>query len=373
MGRAPELQVGGVRPDGTRPVTGTDAAGLLLRGEIGPDPHGPRGAQHILSDAEIARLAGIAGRAPSVHNTQPWRLRVAGEMVELLTDPRRQVRHIDPAGREMLISCGAALFGLRLGLRSLGCLPAVAILPEADQPNLAARIRVAGQAAVTRYEAELLSAVYHRHTHRGPFAPGEVPPLLVAALRADAISEQAELTLLSDRSQVAWLAALVAEAAREQSASPQIAAELSSWTRPAGSPARDGVPASARLEVPADHPPVSCPPGQARLRLPQREFGQPGTLPSGGSPPPVTAVLTTSDDGPAAWIRAGQALHRILLHAATRWVFASLQSQPLEQPRLRAELAARLDLPGAPQMILQLGRSNTAVPAPRRPATDLLA
>lgn len=371
MSGTPKLQVGGVRPDGTRPVTGTDAAGLLWRGEIGPDPHEFSAAARTLSAAEISRLAGIAGRAPSVHNTQPWRLRAAGASIELIADPSRQLVQLDPAGREMLISCGAALFGLRLGLRSLGCLPAVAILPDENEPSLVARIRVAGQAAISRHEAELLSAVYHRHTHRGPFAPGEVPPRLIAGLRADAIAEQAELTVLSDRLQVAWLAGVVRKAAREQSASPQLAAELTTWMRPAGSPARDGVPAAARLEVQAG-PAASRPPGQAGLRLPQRDFGQPGTMPDGGGPAPVTALLTTSGDEPVAWIQAGQALHRILLHAATRWVFASLQSQPLELARLRAELTHRLELPGAPQMILQLGRSNTTVPTPRRPVTEIL-
>jgi len=95
-------------------------------------------------------------------------------------------------------------------------------------------------------------------------------------------------------------------------------------------------------------------------------------VPVGGPPPPVTAVLTTAGDTPADWILAGQALHRMLLHAATRWVFASLQSQPLEVPALRAELSSRLNLAGAPQMLLQFGRSNIAGPTPRRPVAEIL-
>jgi hypothetical protein len=109
------------------------------------------------------------------------------------------------------------------------------------------------------------------------------------------------------------------------------------------------------------------------LRLPQRDFGESGVLPGGGSPPPVTAVLVTAGDRRPQWIMAGQALHRIMLHAASRWVFASLQSQPLEIPELRAELKARLNLPGAPHMILQFGRSNIAQATPRRLASDIIA
>lgn len=372
MSRTPRLRVGSVRPDGTRPVTGTDVAGLLLRGEVGPEPLEYAPAPRILSAEQVARLAAIMGRAPSVHNTQPWKLRATGPALELLADPSRQLRRTDPAGREMLVSCGAALFGLWLGLRSLGCLPHLDLLPDPDQPNLVARLLVTGQAAMTRHESELLAAVYHRHTHRGTFVPGEVPPRLVDGLRTDALAENAELVVLSDPSHLAWLAELVLAAAREQSASPEITAETRTWMRPAGSPARDGVPALARVDAPAwpDVPDVAS---QSGLRLPPRDYGEPGLLSTGGSPPPVTAMLVTASDRPADWIMAGQAMHRILLHAATRWVFASLQSQPLELAALRAELTARLDLPGAPQMILQFGRSNTAAATPRRAVPDILA
>ena len=72
-------------------------------------------------------LIATAARAPSVHNTQPWRFRAGQYVIELYADRRRKLR-VDPAGREMLISCGAALFGLRLAVRSLGYLPVVKLL-----------------------------------------------------------------------------------------------------------------------------------------------------------------------------------------------------------------------------------------------------
>ncbi len=77
---------------------------------------------------QVDYLLATAARAPSVHNTQPWRFRVGQYEIELFADQRRKLR-VDPAGREMLISCGAALFGLRLAVRSLGYLPVVELLP----------------------------------------------------------------------------------------------------------------------------------------------------------------------------------------------------------------------------------------------------
>jgi hypothetical protein len=91
---------------------------------------------------QVDYLIATAARAPSVHNTQPWRFKVSRYKIELYADLRRKLR-VDPLGREMLISCGAAVFGLRLGLRSLGYLPVVELLPDPDRLRLLARVRLA--------------------------------------------------------------------------------------------------------------------------------------------------------------------------------------------------------------------------------------
>ena len=88
-------------------------------------------------------LIATAARAPSVHNTQPWRFKVTESAIELYCDSRRQLL-ADRDGREMLIRCGAALYGLRLAVRSLGYEPEVDLFPEPGQRRLLARVRAAG-------------------------------------------------------------------------------------------------------------------------------------------------------------------------------------------------------------------------------------
>jgi nitroreductase len=328
----------------------------------GLEASGPRKA--VLAPADVAAVIAMAARAPSLHNTQPWQFRARGDVIELLADSRRQLLRLDPAGRELTISCGAALFGLRLGLRRLGYLPAVELLPDPAQPELLARVRPDGRAAMTAEEAELMAAVPHRHTHRGPFTPGELPARLLMELQRDAAAEGSELVAVDGPAQVVALGRLVELAAAEQRADDQIAAELSRWIRPPGSSARDGVPAAART-LAAE--------GTLRARMPRRDFGAPGTELADGAPPAVTVVLTTPGDSAADWLRAGMALQRLLLHAATRWVFASLQSQPLESSAHRGEVRTLLGLAGQPQMLLELGHANTALATPRRPHSELRA
>ena len=312
---------------------------------------------------QVDYLIATAARAPSVHNTQPWRFRAGRYVIEMYADQRRKLR-ADPAGREMLISCGAALFGLRLAIRSLGYVPIVHLLPEPALLRLLARIRLGRAEPMTSRESQMLAALPHRHTHRGPFAPGPLPAGLVAGLQHDALAEGATLALVDRAFVYQQLADIVGAAGRRQGLDPLARAEVRRWSRGPGDPARDGVPAHA---FPAW---AGRQPGQ----LPQRDFDLGrglGLVATGGPPPAATAVLLTRGDGRADWLRAGQALHRLLAHAASRWVFASLYTQPLEAAAIRALIRDRLALPGFPQMLLQLGLAHTIHTTARRPPDDL--
>ncbi|MEV4087752.1 nitroreductase family protein, partial [Nonomuraea fuscirosea] len=72
--------------------------------------------QHTLESAMEAAVE-AARWAPSVHNTQPWTFSVSGEEISLKADTDRKLRVGDASGRELSISCGAALFTLRTALR----------------------------------------------------------------------------------------------------------------------------------------------------------------------------------------------------------------------------------------------------------------
>ncbi len=332
----------------------------------GPAPAGGPGGAAWVSPDLVRRLVTTAGRAPSVHNTQPWWFRVAGTSIELHADPRRRLPFADPDGREMLISCGAALFGLRLAVRELGHRAPMQVLPNPGQPDLLARVWLGRPEPIGPAERALLAAVNHRHTHRGPFSPHPLPAGLLAALQRDAEAEGAALLVVDRPGHHQRLAALVAAADRRQRLLSMVPAELRRWTRPPGSRARDGVPARA----------YSATPGRPGRRLMMRDFDLRrgwGLLDGGGPPPAATVVLITRGDGRADWMRAGQALHRLLLRAAGSWVFASMHTQPLESAPVRDAIRAGLALPGAPQMLLQLGRADAAPVTARRPASELLS
>jgi nitroreductase len=315
----------------------------------------------------VTAMLATAARAPSVHNTQPWRFAVGPHAIDLYADPERRLGQ-DRKGREMLISCGAALFGLRLAVRGLGHLPAVSLFPDRSKPWLLARVALGPEAPVTEAERRMLAALPRRHTHRGAFDAAPLPTGLLPGLQHDALAEGAELVMADTPARYEKLAALAAEATSLQGQRAGARAEIRRWSRPPGSPARDGVPAAAF------GPAGPAVPG----RLAQRDFDlgrHCGLLPAPGPhepPPAATAVLVTAGDTRLDWLRAGQALHRVLAHAATVWVSASLHTEPLEIPVIRDLIRARLALPGAPQMLLQFGPARTSLASARRPVADLL-
>jgi protein-L-isoaspartate(D-aspartate) O-methyltransferase len=315
--------------------------------------------------ADHARfLITTAGRSPSVHNTQPWRFRVQPAAIEVYCDPRRKLR-TDPLGREMLISCGAAVFGLRLAMRGLGYRPVVELLPDPNRTRLVARVSAGAAAPVTGGERQMLEAIPHRHTHRGPFEPGPLPAGLLAGLQHDALAEGAELVLVERGLAYERLADIVGTATRRLDRDPQARADTEQWTRDADSRASDGVPALA----------FAARGRPRRGRLPQRDFDLDrglAQLTESGEAPSATAVLLTAGDRRVDWVHAGQALQRVLLHAASKWVFASLHTQPLEAMLTRDLIRNRLALPGNPQMLLQFGCVRTTHPTARRPAAGAI-
>ena len=329
------------------------------------DLPGPQG-----TPGETARFViGAAVWAPSVHNTQPWRFAVRPGEISVYADPDRRLPAADPAGREMLISCGAALFTARLALRYLGWVPEVAVLPDPDRPMLIARIGWTRQVPPAAYESDMYQQVAGRRTHRGGFEADDLPAALLTALGRGAARHGATLRIITDGGPQAALSAVVDAAEGLLRLDATRSQELARWASPPGSTRPDGVPATA-------YPTVA---EATDLAFPGRDFARGhgwGTAPASSAPllrPAGTpGLLTTPGDQPADWVGAGQALQRLLLDASSSGLAAALHTQPLELPELRELIRVQLASGSYPQMIVRLGRTSQTTSSVRRPVRDVL-
>ena len=304
--------------------------------------------------------------APSVHNTQPWWFTADPGGLCLYADQGRQLAAADPDGREMLLSCGAALFTARLALRAAGWVPGAQILPEPAEPLLVARLTWQDRAAPTTFERRLAAQVRQRRSHRGGFDSLPPAPQLLAELVEGAARYGAVLQVVSDEGIRAALAEVVQEAEQALALDSARARERVVWTSPPGSIRDDGVPTDAYPARAERTFPYFPAPGFAH----GRGWGMPplSTLP--GRSAGTVCVLATSSDEPADWVGAGQALQRILLTSAACGVAAALHSQPFQLGRGRGLVGLR---PGLyPHLILRLGVTTQVAVGVRHPPGSVL-
>jgi Nitroreductase family len=307
--------------------------------------------------------------APSVHNTQPWRFMADGPQISLYADADRDLPVADPDGREMMISCGAALFNVRLALRSLGYIPETRVRPDPAQPTLVAQVSWRERAPVSGFEQLLAGQVRRRRTHRGAFDPEPLPHDLLGALRRNALRDGVALRIVADDRRRALLAATVETAERELRLDGERVRELARWAPAPGHARDDGVPATS-YPARAEH---------TDPYFPGRDFAHGhgwGMPPLSSARAPraagVVGLLTTAADRPVDWVNAGQALQRILLTASTCGAAVALHSQPVELPWLREFIRIKLSDGAYPHLVLRIGMVIQAAVSVRRDPDEVL-
>ena len=324
------------------------------------------GFERPLTTTEARWAVEQAAMAPSIHNTQPWRFRVVGGTFELYADTSRVLSACDPDGRELVVSCGAALLNLRLALRKIGFDARVTLLPEPAEPRLLARVVAIEAQPASPQERKAYAALLARRSHRGGFEERPLPPALLVALQRAATDEGAELVYVHDLGQRRRVLELARRAEAAMSGDERVRAEIAEWTPPPGSRRRDGVPATA----------YEAEPRHDDDDLPARDFdqgrGQGSLRPTAPVPAGVVAVLATVGDLQRDWLMAGQALERVLVTAAEQHVFAAVHSQLAEVSPLRNELRREFYDTGYPQLLLRLGFAPPAPPTPRRPVDEVI-
>ena len=328
----------------------------------------------------IYRLLEPVQRAPSVHNTQPWYFRIVaddridicarfGDGAEFTLTGNGRLPVSAALRRELIISCGAALYNLRLAIRVTGHDLAVWLLPRDSGPLVLASVEIVTSRTKrpTVTEQELYEAIPRRHTNRWPYDDRHrvLPPILVAMQQA-ADREQGRLRVLSRRQVRTWLRAADG-ADREQRDDQGCQPDLAQWTNGGNS----GVPAAA-FGPPgtfSDDHHLWRHLGRRRGYAPVRDFRprtHPGTqgADQAGAPGgqgdrgkaqtprferrPQLMVLSTDGDRPLDWLRAGQALQHALLTATRYGVSASFLTQPLELHDARSRQGGPRESPESP-------------------------
>lgn len=316
---------------------------------------------------KLAAAVTFAVRAPSNRNSQPWVFRIAGDTLELRADRSRALPVVDPDDRELIISCGAALFHVGLVLRHYGTMPRIERFPDRGDPDLLARVYLGAPRQRTAEDEALYHAIPERRTYRHRFEDRCLPDGLDATLEMAARAECAWLHVFRTADARKAVADLVAEADRIQMSMKPYRLELASWLRPNHSASHDGMPGYA-----LGHGSLKAMVRPAVLRLFDPGRGQAVHDRQLVADAPMLALLGTRGDTPYPWLTAGEAIARVLLRAQVSNVVASFLNQPIEVPELRRRLQALAGRGGFAQLLLRFGCGEPVRTTPRRTAVEVI-
>jgi nitroreductase len=306
-----------------------------------------------------------ASLAPSVHNTQPWRFVVRPDALDLYADNDRQLGALDPTRRQLVISCGCALFNARVGLAADRVVH-VDRLPDAAKPDLLARLTVLDESAPWTPLVRLDPVIERRHTNRRDFFDQEVPPDVIYELTTAAEHEEASLVQIVKPEHKIVAAQLSQEAEAMQNADPRYRAELETWTT-TDLHRTDGVPVYAIPHTDERSEPTALVrnfdvAGKGWMpRLQQTSLNH------------CMMVLGIADSNRRAWLRGGEALQRILLEATRLDYVVSLASQVVEVPSTRDRLRKELDLEVHPLLVMRIGRAAPTPASKRRDVSMIIS
>lgn len=317
----------------------------------------------------IESMVASASRAPSIHNTQPWRWESHDTVLDVRADRSRQLQVADPDGHSLLVSCGAAAELTELALHAHGYDVEISMGPDFNDPDLLVRLRVVGRTAPDPVALSRLDAAQHRRSERRAFGPDPLSAEVIEQLRDAAVSTGVYAHFPHHASENLDLAVAISHADRWERHDPDYAAEMARWVRPDNLSA-DGVP-------PSVIPQVGAAPRHTDIPLRDFEAGIPGSqlITSGLDEHPLIAVVFTNTDDDLDRLRAGQAMMRLMIEAELGGIASCPLSQSIDLLSFRARLRTLMSWPGYPQMMLRLGQKPAATAAPltpRRPVGEVL-
>jgi hypothetical protein len=312
-----------------------------------------------LAMAEAARLA------PSIHNTQPWRLEPLPDGLGIHEDVERALPAVDPLGRQRAMSCAAAAVNAAVAVAHAGLRPVVELLPEADRPSLLVRVRCGPPQAPSEEDLRRYGAIATRRAHRRLHQRRPVSQQDLDVL-CEAVAGEGARPVVPDQLTRRRLGVLLRAALRHQLDDPAHLAEVDRWIRHPGDPGdpHDGIPVASlgTTPFPADSIVHDGWDPDELDEIPIEDEITDSTL----------LAITTRGDTRRDWLAAGMALERMWLDAAARDLAVTFADQATQWPQTRDQAAAAMGVPGDLQLLLRLGHPLVDVPpTPRRPLDDL--
>jgi hypothetical protein len=307
----------------------------------------------------------LACRAPSVHNSQPWRWVTENDVVHLFIDRRQRVPATDHSGRQVMISCGAVLDHLRIAATAAHWQAGITRFPDAGDPDHLATVDFSATDHVTAAQRNRADAILQRRTDRLPFVRPNFWHLSEPVLLSTVDDTVVTLDVLTDEQRPRLAdASQLTEALRRGDSSYH--AELQWWTSPFA--LAQGVPPSALVSAAERHR-VDV----GRHFPVRRHQDRRAEIEADRS---TILVLSTSEDTRSDVLRCGEVLSTVLLECTMASMATCTLTHLIESTQSREIVRNLIDQRGEPQVLIRVGITppfeDSPLPTPRRPLDAVL-
>ncbi|WP_280400915.1 Acg family FMN-binding oxidoreductase [Nocardia carnea] len=319
------------------------------------------------SASTLEHAVGLAARAPSLHNSQPWQWRADGDVLRLSAARERMLPTTDPSGRQMLISCGATLDHLRAAMAAAGWRLSADRFPDPGDPELLAHITFEHAPTVVEDDRARADAIDRRYTDRLPFGPPPAWDEFEPALRSAVEDREIRVDVLAEDDHPALAHATQMTGARRRYDSAYHA-ELHWWTGHVIGGA--GVPKTSLIS-PEEHERVDI--GRRFPTVPTES----DTAADTAEDHAVVLVLSTGADTRDDHVRCGEALSTVLLDATAAGYATCPLTHLTEISDGRTAIRELIGGDRLPQVLIRVGapprRDRPPARTPRLPLAEIFS
>ncbi|MEE6165972.1 MULTISPECIES: Acg family FMN-binding oxidoreductase [unclassified Mycolicibacterium] len=314
---------------------------------------------------DLTAIVGLACRAPSLHNSQPWRCGYEAGTLRLFADHGRVGLHTDSTGREVILSCGAILDHLQVAAAFYRWHSLVDRCPDQRDQDYLASISFHRADAVTEHERALGEAILARRTDRLAFAAPEPWVELHRLLDTVVDGTGISLDIIDDSGRPA-LADVSRRTEHHRRADASYRYELLWWA--GHSRVDDGLPTEAL--------PSTAEASHVDIARDFPTYGVGDRRPQADSDHSKFLVLSSFDDSRENTLRCGEVLSRVLLECTAAGFATCPLTHMIEVHDSREMLRGITGRNAEPQVLVRVGLALETNPVPgrtpRRAVNDIL-
>lgn len=310
-----------------------------------------------------------AGKAPSGHNTQPWKFEVGENQIVLKPDFNRRLKVVDADDHALYISLGCALENLILSAKAHGF--NTAITHKLIDTDIKIIIDLIPSENVKK--DVLYDFIQQRQSTRSEYKSAPIEQAVMDQLIEESKNEWVDIILITDKVKIKELEPIILEANDLQFKNKQFINELVNWIRFSKGEAeekRDGI-WSASMGMPATgkflggvimKKFVSAKSEAKRWRnLIEKSSG--------------FALFIAKENTRANWIKLGQSFQRFALKSTQLGVKHAHVNMPCEEISVRQKLIEHLKIGDGkqPLLLVRFGYADSMPYSFRLPLGQILS